>query len=319
LRAENTNVPVIDPRTGAGLTGVSPRAVMNELLDSLLNGLSMGATTFLVAAGLTLMFGILGILNFAHGIFFAVGAYVAFVLVGGAAGTIWTYVLASAGAAVVVGALGYLTDLVVLRRLRGVEGEYALIATFALLLIGTGVLKLIWGTDPLTASPPSALQGALKLGPAPIPYFSIFMLATGVIAFVLMEWVLNHSHIGKVAQAVARDPWMAGVMGINVPVVMTVSVVISFVLVGLAGGLMAANQALTPHLADSYLLLAFNAVIVGGLGSVRGAFAASFLLGICESLFVMLLPNLPSVPIYVALIAFLLVKPHGLFPPLNAH
>ena len=292
---------------------------MSELLYSLLNGLSMGATTFLVAAGLTLIFGILRILNFAHGVFFAVGAYAAFVLVGGAAQSIGTYVLASAGAAILVGILGYVTDLVVLRRLRGVEGEYALIATFALLLIGTGVIKLIWGSDPLVASPPSPLQGALKLGPALVPYFSIFMLATGILAFVLMEWALNYSHIGKVAQAVARDPWMAGVLGINVPLVMTASVVVSFMLVGLAGGLMAANQALTPHLADGYLLLAFNAVIVGGLGSVRGAFAASFLLGVGESLLVMLLPNLPGVPIYLALIAFLLVRPQGLFPNPNAH
>lgn len=292
---------------------------MSELLYSLLNGLSMGATTFLVAAGLTLMFGILRILNFAHGVYFAVGAYAAFVLVGGAAETIGSYVLASAGAAVLVGILGYLTDLIVLRRLRGVEAEYSMIATFALLLIGTGLIKLIWGADPMTASPPAALQGALKIGPALVPYFSMFMLATGVLAFAVLEWVLNYSQIGKVVQAVARDPWMAGVLGINVPVVMTASVVVSFVLVGLAGGLMAANQALTPNLADGYLLLAFNAVIVGGLGSVRGAFVASFLLGIGESLLVMVLPGLPAVPIYFVLIAFLLVKPRGLFPTVFAH
>lgn len=292
---------------------------MSEWLYSLLNGLSMGATIFLVAAGLTLMFGILRILNFAHGVYFAVGAYIAFMLVGGAAETIGSYVLASAGAAVVVGFLGYLTDLLVLRRLRGVEHEYSLIATFALLLIGTGLIKLVWGVDARVASPPAALQGALKLGPALIPYFSIFMVATGVLAFVVIEWVLNHSRIGKVVQAVARDPWMAGVLGINVPVVMTASVVASFVLVGLAGGLMAANQALTPHLADGYLLLAFNAVIVGGLGSVRGAFVASFILGVGESLLVMVLPALPSIPIYIALIAFLLVKPRGLFPTGYAH
>lgn len=292
---------------------------MAEWLYALLNGVSMGAATFLVAAGLTLMFGILRILNFAHGVFFAVGAYVAFVLVGGAAETIGSYVLASIGAAAIVGFLGYLTDLLVLRRLRRVEGEHALIATFAILLVGTGLIKLIWGADPMTAAPPSALQGAVKLGPALLPYFSVFMLVTAALVFVVMEWVLHYTRIGKVTQAVSRDPWMAGVLGINVPLVMTAAVVVSFVIVGFAGGLMAANQALTPHLADGYLLLAFNAVIVGGLGSVRGAFVASFLLGVGESLFAVLLPGLPGVPIYFVLIGFLLARPNGLFPTLHAH
>lgn len=279
---------------------------------ALLNGLSVGAATFLVAAGLTLIFGILKILNFAHGVFFTVGAYITFSLIGAAPESTWAYIGASLLAGLVVGVIGWGTDLVVLRRLRSVDHSYTLIATFALLLLGTGLVKLTWGLSPQSVSPPPLLQDAWTIGTLVLPVYSLFLMAAAVVVYLALEALFTWSRIGKIINAVARDPWMAGLLGINVPAVMTGAVVVSFMLVGLAGGLMLANQSLTPELGNVYLLLAFNAVIVGGLGSVRGAFIASFLLGMAESVVSVLLPGMPGIAIYLILIAFLLIRPQGL-------
>ncbi len=279
---------------------------------ALLNGLSVGAATFLVAAGLTLIFGILKILNFAHGVFFTVGAYITFSLIGVAPESTWAYIGASLLAGLAVGVIGWGTDLVVLRRLRSVDHTYTLIATFALLLVGTGLIKLTWGLSPQSVSPPLMLQDAWTVGPLVLPVYSLFLLAAALVVYLALEAIFSWSRIGKIINAVARDPWMAGLLGINVPAVMTGAVVVSFMLVGLAGGLMLANQSLTPELGNVYLLLAFNAVIVGGLGSVRGAFIASFLLGMAESVVSVLLPGMPGIAIYLILIAFLLIRPQGL-------
>jgi len=279
---------------------------------ALLNGLSVGAATFLVAAGLTLIFGILKILNFAHGVFFTVGAYITFSLIGAAPESTWAYIGASLLAGLVVGVIGWGTDLVVLRRLRSVDHSYTLIATFALLLVGTGLVKLTWGLSPQSVSPPPLLQDAWTIGTLVLPVYSLFLMAAAVVVYLALEALFTWSRIGKIINAVARDPWMAGLLGINVPAVMTGAVVVSFMLVGLAGGLMLANQSLTPELGNVYLLLAFNAVIVGGLGSVRGAFIAAFLLGMAESVVSVLLPGMPGIAIYLILIAFLLIRPQGL-------
>ena len=286
---------------------------MNIWGFALLNGLSVGAATFLVAAGLTLIFGILKILNFAHGVFFTVGAYVTFTLIGTAPQSTWLFIGAALLAGVAVGGLGYLTDLLVLRRLRAVDHAYTLIATFALLLVGNGLIKLGWGLSPQSVSPPAALQDALTVGGMIVPTYTLFLFLAALLVFLALEALMSWSRIGKVVTAVARDPWMSELVGINVRVVMTGAVVVSFALVGLAGGLMVANQSLTPELGNVYLLLAFNAVIVGGLGSVRGALLASFLLGLTESVVSVLMPSTPGISIYLVLILFLLLRPQGLF------
>ena len=139
------------------------------------------------------------------------------------------------------------------------------------------------------------------------------MIAAGVIVYILLEVLLQRSWLGKIIQAVARDAWMADILGINTSAVMTVAVVASFMLAGIAGGLLVPNQSLSPALGDVFLLLAFTAVIIGGLGNVRGAFLASIVLGLIESVSAVLVPELPGLSLYLALILFILVRPQGIF------
>lgn len=285
---------------------------MIDVYFTLINGLATGMAVFLVAAGLTLIFGILKILNFAHGSFFMIGAYVAYTIVGSNPGSIWMFVLAAVGGGLVVGALGYVTDRIVLSRLRNVDEAYMLIATFAVLLVCTGVVKMIWGVNYASVTPPPLLDGALIVGALFVPTYSIFVIIAGLIVFVALELAIHRTWLGKLLQSVANDSWMSGLLGINVPLALTATAIVSFMLAGLAGGLLLANQTLSPILGESYLLLAFMAVVIGGLGSVRGAFIAAVLLGIIESGSSLFLPNMPGMATYVFVILFLLAKPQGL-------
>lgn len=284
-----------------------------QLAFAAFNGLVLGMAVFLVAAGLTLVFGILRVFNFAHGSFFMVGAYIAHAVMGREPRLVWQYLGAAVVAAIVIGIIGLIVDRVVLRRLAGVANDYTLIATFAILLLTEGAAKLIFGQDFYTVFPPPILDQIVNIG-IPVAYYSFFIIACGIIVFVLLEWGLNHLWFGKLVQAVARDPWMADVIGLRVQRLKLISVGASFALVGLAGALLVANQTLSLSLGQSYLLLAFNSVIIGGLGSVRGAFLAALILGLFESFNSVLLPSMPGTVAYVVLILVILLKPQGLFP-----
>lgn len=277
------------------------------------NGIVLGMAVFLVAAGLTLVFGILKVFNFAHGSFFMIGAYIAHAITGQDPSSLPYFLFAAFVAALAVGAMGVMTDTVVLRRLAGVANDYTLIATFAILLLVDGATKMIFGQDIYAVYPPPILDQTLDIGII-LTYYSLFIVGCGIAVFVLLEVGLNRLWFGKLIQTVARDPWMASVIGLRVQRLKLFSVGASFALAGLAGGLLVANQSLSLSLGHSYLLLAFNSVIVGGLGSIRGAFVAALIFGLFESFNSVLLPSMPGTVSYIVLIAVILLKPDGLFP-----
>jgi ABC-type branched-subunit amino acid transport system permease subunit len=285
----------------------------SALIFALFNGLSMGMAVFLVAAGLTLVFGILKVLNFAHGGFFMIGAYVAFTLLDPHSISIPAFLGAAIAAGIVVGVLGYFADLLIFRRLRNVDEAYTLIATFALLMVVNGSVKLIWGLNFHSVPPPDMLLGALQIGPVFIPIFSLAVIVLAIAIFLVLDLAIHRSWTGKIIQAVAHDSWMSAISGINVPAIFTGAVIAAFFFAGLAGALLLPNQALSPALAGSYLLQAFVVIIIGGLGNVRGAFLAALLLGLVESLNSVLMPSYPGVAIYLAMVFFLLWRPQGLF------
>ena len=284
-------------------------------LFSIANGLVMGMAIFLVASGLTLAFGILKIFNFAHGTFFMIGAYVAYNLTGEEPSSFLIFRGAALVATIAVGAMGVASDLVVFRRLAGVPAEYTLIAAFAIMLMATGGARIAFGQDMHAIYPPRALGGMIDVG-IPISVYSLFVIIAGLLTFFGLEVGLNRLWFGKIIQAVARDPWMSEMTGLRVRRIKLASVALSFALAGLSGGLLVANQSLTLDLGHSSLLLAFCAVIVGGLGSVRGAFFASILFGLADSLNYVLLPTMPGVVVYALLITLVLVRPEGFYPEL---
>jgi len=286
---------------------------MNQFALLLLNGLSWGMTIFLTAAGLSLVFGILHVLNFSHGGFLMIGAYLAYAI--GAylqAESLWGFLGTAVVCGVVVGLLGAAVERFVFRRLKGVSETYSLIATYALLILCQGVVKLIWGIDFLSVAPPEALAGAVRVGTFIAPNFILFVIICGVLVFLAMDMVLHRTDIGKRVQSAALDPAMAAWVGINVNAVFIWTVVAGFALAGLAGGLLSVNQSLSPEMGSSLIIQAFGALIVGGLGNIRGAFLASVLLGLITSFGDRLVPDVPGMFFFVALAVILLVRPQGL-------
>lgn len=285
-----------------------------DLLTLLLNSLTWAMATFLVAAGLTLVFGTLHILNFSHGGFFMIGAYVAYSLAQwlGATDSAAVYLLGTLAAGVLAAALGLVVDRLVLRRLAGVEDAYILIATYALLLVCEGATKLVWGLKYHSVMPPAALDGAWVWGQVVVPRLSLFIILAGVLTFIALEVFLNRTKGGRLVKAIAADPWMARLMGINVRRVYTATVAIGFGLAGLAGGTLLANQALSPSLASAFVIYAFGVIIVGGMGSIAGAFVGSILLGVIDAAGQWVLPGLPGLPFFAAMTLILLLRPQGL-------
>tara|TARA_R110001592_G_scaffold93859_4_gene272285 strand:- start:10472 stop:11359 length:888 start_codon:yes stop_codon:yes gene_type:complete len=278
------------------------------------NGLAWAMAVFIVAAGLTLVFGILHVLNFSHGGFLMIGAYVSHDLLSMLDGDVSTisYIGAALAGGVVIGVLGYFVDRFILRRLKGVEEAYSLIATYALLLLCVGAVKMIWGIDFMSVPAPKALSGALFYQGIFMPTYSMFVIGCGVALFLLLDVWIRRSRTGKLVQSVAADPWMCGLLGVNAPAMYTAVVVISFALAGFGGGLLAANQSLSPELGGHYIIQAFGVIIVGGIGNIRGAFLASVLLGLVVSFGTVYVPEYPGIFFYLAIVAILMFRPEGL-------
>jgi len=286
--------------------------MFTQISFALVNGITSAMAVFLVAAGVTLIFGILRILNFAHGSFFMLGAYIGFSFLGVQPGPVLLFLGVAIFAGLVVSAFGLLVNTVVFSRLRGLDEGTTLIATFALLLVCDGLVKIVWGLNYVSVPPPSELGGFVTVGRVFIPYYSIFIIALGAAVFIVLDVVFHRLWIGKLVRALSMDAWMTTNLGINVPRIYAGVVVAAFFLAGLGGALLLPNQTLSPSLSGTYLLQAFVVVIIGGLGNIRGAFVASLILGLVDSLNFVVLPNVPGIAIYFAMVAFLIWRPHGL-------
>lgn len=292
--------------------------MITQIASFAVNSFSLAMAIFLSAAGLTLIFGILKVLNFAQGAFIMIGAYLAYTVIGRADISVPMFVAVALGSGLVVACLGFFVDKLILARLRHVDYHYVLIASFALMLVCHGAVKLIWGLDYISVRPPSFLDQPLIIGDLYLSRYSIFVIVAGILVFAALQLVIHKLWLGKLMQALRSDAWIASLLGLNVPLGLTLSVMAGFFLAGIAGGLLLPNQSLSSGMGDSYLLFAFFAVIIGGLGNVKGAFYAAILLGMASSLNSMFLTNYPGIAPYVLLVIFLFVRPHGIFPSMAA-
>jgi branched-chain amino acid transport system permease protein len=279
----------------------------------IVNGLSWAMLLFLAASGLTLVFGILHVLNFSHGGFLMIGAYLAYAILGrlqtpSFAAFVATALLCGFSLA----AIGLVVDRVVLKRLKAVGEAYSLIATYALLLLCQGVVKIIWGIDFLSVPPPTGLAGATSVLGVRAPSFVFFAIFVGIAVFLVMDHALRRTGLGKIVQSVAMDPWMSGVLGVNVNAVFAATVAIGFGLAGAVGAILSLNQSLAPEMGTSMIIQAFGVIIVGGLGNVRGAFISAVVLGLVTAVGDRVVPDIPGLFFYLALIAILLLRPQGL-------
>jgi len=290
---------------------------MDTILVILIDGLVYSSWLFIVAAGLTLVYGVMKILNMAHGSLYAIGAYTAASLVGwyfNAGYTPWGCFALFIGGAVLAGMLtGLVVERGLLRWMYGRDEVVMILVTYGVLLILEDTTKLLWGVDAYFAYQPYSLFGRIRLGDIAFATYDLTLILVAGLVGLALWYSLNRTRQGKLLRAVIHDREISLAMGINVNRVFIITFIIGSSLGALAGGLTAPALSVAPGIGIEIIILAFAVVVIGGLGSVGGAAIGALLVGICRALAVHTYPQFELFVIYGVMAAVLAVRPQGLF------
>jgi branched-chain amino acid transport system permease protein len=281
---------------------------LDELALQALNGLSFGALLFLLASGFTLVFGLMKIVNLAHGAFYLVGGYVG-IATFGATRSFLVAVLAGAATAAV---FGLASERLLLRRVRGQELPEVLLTVGIALIIADGCLAL-FGGNPRSIPIPTPLAGSVRLGSYAYPAYRLFVIALAVTVGVVLYLVQHRTRLGALIRAGVDDREIAAAMGINVPRVFTAMFVFGGALAGLAGVVAAGLLTLRPGADTDILLFALVVVVIGGLGSLQGAAVGSALIGLVDAFSKVWVPELSYFAVFAPMAIILMFRPAGLF------
>lgn len=301
------------------------------LIEQALNGLQFGVMLFLMAAGLTLIFGVMGLINLAHGSLYMVGAF-ACAAVAAATGSFWLGLMASLIAAALAGAI---VEIVVIRRLYRREHLDQVLATFALILMFSEGTRWLFGSFPLYLDVPPLLSGAVTLpGGIEYPLYRLAIIVAGILVAIGLFLLIGKTRLGIQIRAGEADREMIAALGVDIKLLYTAVFALGAALAGFAGALVGTIQSVQVGMGEPVLILAFVVVVIGGIGSIKGAFIGALLVGITDTLGRFLLPiafhafmnasdatavgsALASMLIYVLMAAVLVVRPGGLFGTAN--
>jgi branched-chain amino acid transport system permease protein len=278
-------------------------------LNQLVNGIGTGLIYFLLAVGLTLIFGVRDFVNFAHGSFFVVGALLSWTLLDYGVSFWLMLVLAP----LAIGVTGLILEPLLIRRFYRVDPAFQIVGTLGLVLVIQEVATMIWGPANRSTEPPEALAGLVDLGFASYPAYRLFVMAVAIVVGAVLWWLIERSRFGASLRAGAEDRDMAASLGINTGMLFALTFAIGVGLAALGGVLAAPTRGLNPGSAAEILGIAFVVIVVGGMGSFLGAFVGAVLIGVAQSLTIAFAPAYGSVVIYLAMIVVLMVKSDGLF------
>jgi branched-subunit amino acid ABC-type transport system permease component len=282
------------------------------LVIQTMSGISVGMVMFLIAAGLSLVFGTLGVLNLAHASFFMVGAYVCFWIssevcqIYGAFW--WALILAPLAVALLGGALEYLF----LRRIYSREHLDQYLLTFALILIIGDLCKLIWGVEYHMVATPWPLNGPIMIMGGTFPRYNVFLILCGSLVFVGLWSLIHYTMLGRVIRAITYNREMASALGVNVPLAYTAVFMLGCWLAGLGGALVAPVSSVMPGMDMVVLIECFIIVVIGGLGSLSGAFLGSLIFGLVNAFGILVVPGLAIAFGFILMIFVLIIRPWGL-------
>jgi branched-chain amino acid transport system permease protein len=298
------------------------------LIVQILNGLQFGVLLFLIAAGLTLVFGVMDFINLAHGVQYMLGAYLA-VMFYGLTGNFLAALLLALAAAL---AFGLLLEFVVFRHLYDRDHLDQVIATFGIILFLNQGVKLVWGAAPLSLPIPEAFSGAVVLMPGLLyPVWRLVIIASGLAVAVLLYVLIRFTRVGMLVRAGASNAAMVSALGVDIRRLFMVVFGFGTMLAGFAGVMIAPILSVEPGMGDTILILAFVVIVIGGIGSIRGAFLAAIMVGLIDTLgrsfavdilrLVMapspartVGPAIASMLTYMLMAIVLYVRPTGLFP-----
>ena len=298
------------------------------LLEQSLNSLQFGLMLFLLAAGLTLVFGIMDMINLAHGSLYMIGAYL-MATFAEATGSFWLALPLALAATALVGAA---LEVALLRKLYERDHLTQVLATFAVILIANEVVRIIWGNQSLMLNAPHGLTGPVTL-PGGMQYASyrLAIIVVGAAVAIALYWLVTRTRMGMLVRAGASNREMAVAMGVDIRRLFTVVFALGAALCALAGAMLGPILAVQVGMGENILILAFVVIVIGGIGSIRGAFVGALLVGVVDTMGRALLPlgfaklfspqvasnlgpSLSSILIYVLMAAVLFFRPQGLFP-----
>ena len=297
------------------------------VIEQILNGLQSGVMLFLMAAGLTLIFGVMGLINLAHGSLYMVGAFAA-AAVAGATGSFLLGLVAALAAAAGAGAI---VEVTILRRLYDRDHLDQVLATFALILVFSEGTRYLFGSFPLFLEIPDWLSGPVTLpGGIQYPLYRLAIIGVGFAVAIGLFALISRTHIGIRIRAGEADREMIGALGVNISVLYTLVFALGAGLAGLAGALIGAIQSVQVGMGEPVLILAFVVIVIGGIGSIKGAMVGALLVGLTDTMGRIFLPMLfglfmeptaatttgsalASMSIYILMAAVLLIKPTGLY------
>jgi len=285
------------------------------LVIHFLNALLYASVLFLIAGGLSLIYGVMRIVNLAHGNLYALGAFVTASVVGqwlSGAPMLVLYLLIPTGA-VVAGAVGALLEPTLLRPFYRRAEEYQLLVTFGLLMILEDVFRLVWGPYPISASALFEKAGSISVGEAIYPTYNLLVIATGGLAALFLWALLYKTRFGVVLRATSQDMRRAAALGVNVNRVYVQAFTIGCFMAGLGGAIVVPSQSAVLGMGVDALVLSFIVVVIGGLGSFQGALVGALIVGVFREFGISLFPEIELAVLYLIAATVLLVRPAGLF------
>lgn len=302
---------------------------ITQQIPLILNALFLASVLFLLGTGLSIIYGMLNFLNLAHAAFLALGAYVAFTVItqttgalGGSVGPAVLFVVMLVGLLVVVpiviSVIGLAMEQVIFKPIYGLEDDFQLLATFGVILMMEDGMKFIWGGLPVSATAPSDILGRVVLYGNTFPLWPILATVVTAIIAVILYYFFEETRLGKITLAMAEDEEIVSVTGIDTRSVHLKVYVIGVALAGLGGALYLPNASMTTGLSLQFVILAFAVLVIGGLGSLKGAIAASLLIGFMRSFGTYYVPQLELAIVFILMAAVMLIKPTGLFGDIKA-
>ncbi|MEK6709590.1 MAG: branched-chain amino acid ABC transporter permease [Nitrospinota bacterium] len=283
---------------------------MEQILYQGLVGLGLAMYLWLVAAGLTLIFGVLGVLNFAHGSLYMLGAYLSYSAVARLGVNFWVGLAVGPLVAALVG--GFMERFFI-RRVYRIDVAYQLLLTFAFILIFADLVKWIWGPIFQSAPVPAILDGAVRIVGRPFPIYNLFVIALGPLVALGLWLMLEKSWWGRTIRAAAAHREMAAAIGVNVPRLFTGVFMFGSWLGAVGGALGIPIRTVSPGMAEDYIIQAFAVAVIGGLGNLKGAFAGAVLIGLVNAYGHLYAPVFELAFMYILMAVILVVRPQGLF------
>lgn len=280
----------------------------------LLNGLSQGMLLFIIASGLSLVFGVLRVINFAHGSLYMIGAYLAYSLsVTLTDGSLLSFLALLVAAPPAVAILGFFVEVTLFRRVYREEHLLQLLLTYSLVLILDDVVRVIWGGDPRNVARPDLLAGSVDIMGLALPTYNVFILVVGPVIALGLWLLLYKTRTGNIIRAAVSFPDTLGALGVNVSRVMTATFMLGCWLAGLGGVLVAALASVDLGIGMEKIIESFAVVVIGGLGSVGGALLGSLIIGVGITFFQLPFGRWALVFPYLVMAAVLIIRPWGLF------